>query len=455
MRCGVNGSKLLIPAVTLLACGCAAVRDYGGEMAGVQSRYRSGDAGGAARMASALAARHGGGQSGVLYQLEAGALARAAGDVAGSNGAFAAAEARIEAYDGRAVVSARDLGGAAAAVVANRNLAPYRGYGYDRIMLHGYKALNFLELGEVDAARVELRRAYERQQAVVAAHGREIARAKRELERRGGDWGGLPVGAASPVGSDALPVYADYVNPLVVWLDGVVHLAGRGTDLERARKSLRRVAGMLGEEGAAMVGEDVAEAERRIGGRVARPTVWVLMESGLGPRRRESRIDLPVPTGNGLVHVGVAVPQLVFQPDAQAVRVAAPGEEAGGVLLASMDAVVAQEFEHQQRLLLAHSALSLTAKAAAQVALRREFGDAGAVGGALLSMWTTRADLRTWMALPKTFRLVRLARPANGRVTVTAGGEVREIRLPDDVYVLVLVKTVAGRLVRAGAVGLR
>src|SRR5690606_961339 len=137
-----------------------------------------------------------------------------------------------------------------ATVTTPANL-PYEGRGYDKIMSATYRALNHLALGEPEAARAALIKAYQYQQDVVAENARRIERAREEAERRG-DSAVIAQTSANPQFqhrvdslldiSATMQPYAEYVNPFTVWLDGVFFLAQAQdlSDLERARKSLER-----------------------------------------------------------------------------------------------------------------------------------------------------------------------------------------------------------------------
>ena len=65
----------------------------------------------------------------------------------------------------------------ALATVTNLKNLPYEGFAYDKIMMNTYKALNYLELGDFERARVELNRAYERQKDAIHINSKRIEKA--------------------------------------------------------------------------------------------------------------------------------------------------------------------------------------------------------------------------------------------------------------------------------------
>jgi len=97
------------------------------------------------------------GRNKVLYYLELGALARMQGNLEQSNEYLNQADLLIE--DRRASLGAQGL-----AVVSNPRVLPYRTEYFENIAVHYLKSLNYLQLNDVSAARVEARRTNIRQQ---------------------------------------------------------------------------------------------------------------------------------------------------------------------------------------------------------------------------------------------------------------------------------------------------
>lgn len=113
----------------------------------------------------------GGKDSDLLHLLEKGYLLHVAGRWEESNAAFEAAEARAEDLYTRSV--SRE----AAALLTSDNALPYRGHAYELQMLQYYRALNYLELGSLDGALVEARKANYLADRVYAAGDEEEAAA--------------------------------------------------------------------------------------------------------------------------------------------------------------------------------------------------------------------------------------------------------------------------------------
>lgn len=101
---------------------------------------------------------------GLLYAQEAGRAAQITGSFEQSKDYYAHAIAAYNHFDDKALISASQIGATASSMMLNDNAIPYRGSGYERIILHQYQALNYLFNGELSSALVEVRRSNELQQ---------------------------------------------------------------------------------------------------------------------------------------------------------------------------------------------------------------------------------------------------------------------------------------------------
>lgn len=91
-----------------------------------------------------------GGPDNALYHLNHAMLLRLAGRYADSNAAFEKAKVAIEK------VEALSLTESAASVVVSDNVRSYEGEDFEKVLLHLYSALNYLDLGQPYDARVEI-----------------------------------------------------------------------------------------------------------------------------------------------------------------------------------------------------------------------------------------------------------------------------------------------------------
>jgi len=365
----------------------------------------------------------------LLWSLQLGTVERIRKNYQASNECFDKAEEMLKFFDLKS-----GLGDAVGSVVVNDNIAPYKGEEYDGVMVNTYKALNFMALGKMDLARVEFNRALDRQRRAKENFNEEIRKLKSELEKEQKENKFTKSNAENPRTLELLAqkypnlyefeAYPDFVNPFATYLAGVFfNLEGdysKGVDL------LKESCGMVGDN--ACIAEDLAVTEQILDGNGRlENTVWVIFENGLGPVKKEFRLDIPLFLAtNRVKYVGIALPKLEFRAGAYPFLVI----EAGGRVyktstLADMDRVIQTEFSKDFKGILTRAIISATAKAAAQYAISEQDSSGAALASlfvAVYSFATTSADVRIWTALPKDFQIARFKRPTDGKLRVVRPG---------------------------------
>ena len=442
----------MVCVAALLGAGCKTYKDQAGVMTGA---WRHGQPAVAAK-AFATRAVHAGKTDAVVWNLEAGAAYRTAGDFTNSNHYLDAAAAVIADYEQQAKTK---LGSETAAMLSNQQTLPYRGKTYDKIMLHTYKALNYLSLGEEDKARPEIIRAYQRQQDAVDENARRIERAQ-QAEAESKDKDKIEKSRNDPKFSAAVEgvtknlegfkFYADYVNPFTVYLDGLffLHAGSGGSDLERASKSLNRIIEVCGDN--KFVQADLETVTNAMAGQAPAPCTYVIFETGQAASLDQVRIDVPIIAAK-LSYVGAAFPRLVFHDDySRGLKVKSGELEETTLPLASMDSVVALDFKNEFPTIVTKTLISTIAKAAAAYAANDAARQQDQLGGLFVQMFTTVvqaavniADTRCWTTLPKEFQIARIPTPADRKITLsTANSLPVEVNLLDGRVNVVYVRSV-------------
>lgn len=498
-----RGRAAVCVALLVTLAGC---QTYTSETAQRDADLRRGSLDSAVRRANADALRNDGGKDAVLFRLEQGAILRQAAlarlsvpppvraergapeaaprepgsaeaaapvrpeeaNLRASLAAFDRAEERINAYDREPEVR---LGASSLALLTNLANLPYEGRAHDRILMHGYKALNYLQLGERDAARVELNRALQRQRDALAGNAARLAEAEAAAsELRSGRVtdreGNRAVYDISRTTSDAdarrrlsavdstvrarIRPYGDYVNPFVVFLDGLFFLtqAEDRSDLERARLSFERVATFAPDNPYAAA--DAAMAEAAAEGRLPEGLTYVIYEAGVAPFREEIRLQLPLYLVTDKVsYVGAAFPYLRFSEGRPPVlNVTADGVTHPSALVCSMDSVIASDFRNEWPAVVTKTLVGTALRASLDAAMQRKakekLGERGQaffeILTAVIQDSTNIADTRTWRSLPQEFHTVRLATPADRKLVLSAGGVSQTVDLSPGRINLVIVK---------------
>lgn len=383
----------------------------------------------------------------LLWALQAAAAKRALKDYAASTSDFDKAEELLKYYDLR-FAAADDM----AAVAVNDNIIPYKGQEYDGVMANTYKALNFLAEGNYDFAKVEFNRALDRQRRSKEHFEKEIAKTRESVDKA--KYSNLvkstmddpntqrTIQGQYPELYEYQP-YRDYVNPFVTYLASIYFNATG--DISTARNLLKETAGLVPEN--KNIANEFEETEAAIAtGRTIKNTVWVIFENGLGPRKDEFRIDLPLFIVTDRVqYAGIALPKLIYRDIAfPYLLIDANGAKYNTTVVGDMDRVIGAEFKKDFDGILTRAIISTTGKTLTQYALTNQNSNEADIGSILVALYsfiTNAADVRIWTALPKDFQFARLQMPQNKELRITPlNGETFDIHLPDCDNVLVYIK---------------
>lgn len=329
------------------------------------------------------------------------------------------------------------------AVAVNERTLDYVGSSSDRVMCATLRALDMLAMGDLETARVEMRRAQFAQEDAEARFADRIAKARQEMET---DHGNL----TKIEGSDGFKTqydetydglegtfrpYDGWTNPFTDWLTAIIlYVDGvDGGDKNRSIDLLRRVRGTIGENPA--VESDLAMVESSV---VSPPQVWLLLESGFAPKKEEVSFRIPafIPQ---MPFIGIALPKLQqVEGAATHATIASDTENAQTAIICDMGSVIAHEFQVELPLITGRAIASALTKAAASLAANLTAENSGSGWALLASMVatnvygysTTIADLRTWRTLPRYYAVARIPSPADGRIRLAGPTGAHEIDVP-------------------------
>jgi hypothetical protein len=205
--------------------------------------------------------------------------------------------------------------------------------------------------------------------------------------------------------------YTDIMNPALMYLSGIWFL--NSGDFNDAETYLERANGMA--KNNSFIRTDLGLAQRH-----TKPgnTTWVFIESGFAPMLKQETLSLPVPLGDAMGWVSIAVAEPVFWNGNLSV--------AGAQHLADVNAMFMTEF-NQYRIndaLRAWGAAS--ARAIAQAAAYNSSSKYSELMGfmtTLFSVATTQAEVRSWVTLPETISVLRLDTPKSGLIELKSGAK--------------------------------
>ena len=451
-------AAVLLGAVLAGLAGCAGMSDVRQTDAFI-GHYAAGEFAAASEVL--------GGDSGLDYaadhlltSLHVAMALRAGARLADSQVAFDRAESQLLWKSDR-ITTFDDALGAGLSLVGNDLLLAYRGTIYDGVLVNTYKAMNALALGDVARARVELNRADQRQDNAVHQLAVKVsALAASDAEGSGDQYVEQvdqtvdqvmdPDGAVGQrlAAVEALGSYRDLRNPFTDWLHGVFRLATG--EANRASDLLRNAVALNGRRNRHVLADLLAAERAAQGAAGSAERVWVVHEDGVGPYLEQFRFTFFVPTENGPIAVGIALPELhPGTPAFGALEIRAGGHSSRTEPLLEVDRYVATEFRAGYDTIVVKAVASAVIRILLQVELQRRTEGQGLFGSLLraivpaVAAGMTQADTRMWRALPHTIGVASLPRPADGRLRFAAVGSptIAEVALPPGKFVLVTVTT--------------
>ena len=392
----------------------------------------------------------------LVWNLEAAAALRAQGKLKDSAKILEQVELSFRAEEERPGFS---VSGATLAAFSNGYAEAYRPRPADRIYASTYQALNRLELGDLNGARVSMARLRFVQQSFGSGQlyvkpkkteGKyDVAKASQD-ERTKEGLGMIEENLASLTADGA------YDDAFSHWLQGMffLRLGQDPSDREKARKELLAATQLNGNNDAFR--RDLKDAESPAGegqGMI----VYVIAETGMCPEWYQQRVDIPLFVVSSRVpYVSVALPALRPSGLNYNLKLKLDTKDVTLPLASRPDALIAKHFEAALPAIKAQAFTSAALKATAsyvinkssEEAANRQNSGSGAVlwslatkvGTAVYTIGTTKADLRNWSGLPARFSVARLEAKPGQKLTVVGRPE-SALTLPAGKVLLVSLKS--------------
>lgn len=321
----------------------------------------------------------------------------------------------------------------ATALVANPRWTEYRGEDFELLMIHFYKAINFIHLGDLDAALVEARRLNIRLNAIADQNTRE------NTYRRDAFIHNL-MGIIYEAAGDINNAFIAYRNAYNIYVEDFSELFGLGPpvqlkrDLLRTAHRLRFFDQLEFFENKFGMQHDPDEGQ-------GNGDLVVFLKNGLGPVKAEWSLNFTVVRGAGgrvdfvnqelglsfpfflgssseatgqlgdLRVVRVAFPKFVERhPVFQGARIRGQGVGQNFEKAQDVNAIAFQSLEDRMLRELGSALLRLGIKQASEQLVRRENEGLGALLG-IFNAITERADTRNWQTLPHSIHYTRVSLP--------------------------------------------
>jgi hypothetical protein len=451
-RGSLPGFPVRLPFAILLLglTGCATYVDRGPR---VRVAVEEGDYATAATVAQNFAEDEP--KDALVWNLDAAAALRAQGKLKESSRLLEQVEAAFRAEEERPGFSVTD---ATLGAFTSAYAEAYRPKPADRIYASTYQALNRLEQGDPNGARVAMARLRFVQQAFgtgslyvkpKADDKYDVAKASQDERTRDG----LGMIEENLAGLTAEGAYDDAFSH---WLQGMffLRLGQDPSDRERARKELLAATQLNGAN--EVFRQDLKDAEgAAVEGKGT--IVYVVAETGMCPEWYQQRVDIPLfIVASRVPYVSVALPAIRPSGLNYNLKLKLDTQDIPLTLASRPDALIAKHFEAALPGVKAQAFTSAAVKATAsylinrsseEAAERRNAGSgavlwsiATKVGTAVYTVGTTKADIRNWSSLPARFSLARFeARP--GQKLSIPGHPEASLTIPAGKVLLVSLKS--------------
>ena len=356
----------------------------------------------------------------LLYYLEKGELLRMKGDYALSRDTWLQADAKIRSWEESVKIDPGKFLGKVGSFLLNDTTRRYEGRDYEKVFVSVRLALDYLALGNIDAARIEIKKMHEREAIIAEFRAKELESAKEEAQKKGlkatsfKDLQGYPVETLDDPEVNALKnsyesAFANYLAGFVYEALGEPSLASAGY-----RKAIEmRPNNSTLENGLGGLDDRVSNVRR---GKSGVDTLFVV-ETGDAPAIASQGfpISLPIPSKNGVNFVWISL----SWPVLQAVEPVLPSsvyvnDQAQPLaLVTNVDQMARRALADEMPGIILRSSMRAIAKGAVQKQMQDNSSSLGMLGillsaaSSVTAVVTEQADERTWRTLPAFYSIGR------------------------------------------------
>ncbi len=319
--------------------------------------------------------------------------------------------------------------------LTNENIVDYKGNVFEAIMVNTYKGLNFMSLGKPDLARVEFNRALDRQRRAKLKFKNEIKKKQKEIEEKEEGKKGLAdrkksIDFVKEKYAQGLfknfQAYPDFINPFTTYMAGLFYLSNK--DYKKARDLFKESVAMDPKN--KVIASDFRLAnELSKSGKSKKKYIWLVYENGKAMQKEEFRVDLPVfLVSSEVMYTGIALPTL--EEGAASYRFLKLNDK-GTKIVSDMDRVVKTEFKNKLPGIITKAVIRTVTKTVIQAQVAKRNQVAG-IGVGAYNFLTNKADVRSWVSLPKNFQSVRVKNEGTATIKTDSGEILESIDVPKD-----------------------
>lgn len=327
-----------------------------------------------------------------------------------------------------------------ASLVTSDNVITYQVPPYEQTMLHSYQALNYLFLGQLEGALVEVRRANLVQEKALKEHLYDLDKGDINVDKQ--SFNHVYPSMSAMIGD----IKNGFQNAYTFYLSGLLYEAALQPndayiDYKRAleiypnnhylQKDVLRLATKLG------MTADLTALTAKYGAYEAPKManageLVILIENGAINPKQEVSLNLPIfsavnqprlfsfalPVYNGTL---VKYPSLTIN---------LAGQTYTSEQIVRLQSLAAKELQQQMPSLLTRQALRLVAKENLRTTMSQQGGDIGNILAVLYNVASEQADTRSWLTLPDEVQILRLSLPPGQQaIELNIGGKTELIEV--------------------------
>lgn len=443
MRC------FAVAAIVLLS-GCASMQSHDKLATEVQATSRAGGFAAAIAQLEKSATTEDE-RAALLYNLERGELLRLNKQTPESTAAFLQADAKVQQWEDAAKSNPSKLMGLVGASMISERLNTYEGADYEKVWLTTRLALNRLAQGDLDNARVDLKRTHEREAVIAEFRSSETLAAEEEAKQKGAatntkELNGYPVDSLND--PEVVKLKNGYQNALSHYLAGVVYemLNEPGLAAPGYRKAIELRPGLTvleeglrGLDGRSSFGQKRAQKMT---------DVLFVVEAGNAPARKPQAFTIPIPRRNGMQTVSISYPVIQPSNDPPLGAVGVGGKAFKLDNVVDVNVMARRALKDAMPGMVIRGITRAFVKLELQDQLSKNAGMFGAIAGMVASAVTEQADDRMWRMLPGRVYVARGYLPQGSHRLTIDGLEIgSEIKI-DGQHAIVPIRLYDGLVVQ-------
>tara|TARA_R110002153_G_scaffold106689_1_gene246120 strand:- start:4024 stop:5457 length:1434 start_codon:yes stop_codon:yes gene_type:complete len=324
-----------------------------------------------------------------------------------------------------------------AALVSSDNVIAYQVPAYEQTMLHSYQALNYLFLGQLEGALVEVRRANLVQENALKQNQQDLAKEQANFDKKS-------LNQAYPSMSAMIgDIKNGFQNAYTFYLSGLLYEAALQPndayiDYKRAleiypnnhylQQDVLRLATTLN------MTDDLALFSAKYGAYQSNKItdageLVILIENGAINSKQEVALNLPIFSGYNQPRLfSFALP--VYQGTLTRytpLRITVAGQTYTSEQIVRLQSLASKQLQEQMPGLVTRQALRLVAKEKLRSTMSKEGGDIGNILAVIYNAASEQADTRSWLTLPDEVQILRLTLPAGKQLIDINFGDKTEL----------------------------